>query len=88
MLRNNRKRRKRRLSKNKGHIPMALASCLSPSLPSSKSKTRVYAMGSFSESSKTSSNLSSEDKSVSSPRVVELRIEDGVTTKEASSFTA
>ena len=88
MLRNNWKRRKRRLSKNKGLIPMALAFCLSPSLPSSESKTRVYATGSFSESSKTSSNLSSKDKFVSSPRVTKLGIKDGVTTKEEPSFMA
>ena len=88
MLRNNWKRRKRRLSKNKGHIPMASASYLSPSLPSLESKARVFVMGSFSESSKTSSNLSSKDKFVSSPRVTKLGIKDGVTTKEKPSFMA
>ena len=44
--------------------------------------------GSSSESLRTSLDPLSEDKSTSSPRVVELGIEDRVTTKEKPSFTA
>ena len=51
---------------------MASASCSSPSLASSKSETRVFKMGSSSESSKTSFNPSSEDKSALGLREAEL----------------
>ena len=67
---------------------MALASCSSPSLSSSELETYVFMIGSFLESSKTSFDPLSEDKSASSPRVAELGIEDGVTTKEELSFMA
>lgn len=43
---------------------------------------------SSSKSSRTFSDPSSEDKSILGPRVAELGIEDGVTTKEEPSFTA
>ena len=86
MLRNNRKRRKRRLDRSKWHILIASASCLSPSLSSSELKICVFMTGSSSKSSRTSLDPSSEDKFASGPRVVELGIEDRVTTKEKPSF--
>ena len=88
MLRNNKKRRKRRLSKNEGHILRALASYSSPSLSSLELETRVFMTGSSLESSRTSSDPLSKDKSASGPRVVEMGIEDGVTTKKEPSFIA
>ena len=54
---------------------------------SSESEILFFRMGSSSGSSRMSSD-SSEDKSASRPLVAELRIEDGVTTKEEPSFTA
>lgn len=45
-------------------------------------------MGSSFESSRTSSDPSFEGKFALGPRVVELGIEDGVTTKEELSLTA
>lgn len=49
--------------------------------------TRVLMTDSSSESSRTSSDHSSEDKSASGPQVAKLRIKDGITTKEEPSFT-
>ena len=66
---------------------MAIASYQSPSLSSSESDTRVFTTGSFLETLRTSFDPSSEDKSVLGPRVAELGIEDGVTTKKKPSFT-
>ena len=68
-------------------MPTASASCSSPSLASSESKTHVFTTGSSSKSLKTSSDPSSKDKSALGPRVAKLGIEDGVTTKEESFFT-
>jgi len=88
MLRNNRKRRKRRSSRSKGHIPMASASCSLPSLSSLESETCVFIMGSSSESSRNSFDPSFEDKSTSGPQVAELGIADRVTTKKEPFFMA
>ena len=88
ILGNDTKKRKRRFSKDKRHIPIASVSCPPPSLSSSESETLVFMTGSSSESSRTSSDPLSKDKSTSSPRVAELGMEDGVTTKEESSFIA
>lgn len=88
MLRNSRKRRKIRLNKKEEHIPIVTASCSSPSLFLSKSETRVFMTSSSSKSSRKSSDPSSKDKSASAPRVADLGIEDGVTTKKEPSFTA
>ena len=74
---NDGKKRKRRYFKDKRHIPIASISC-SPS--SSESETFVLMTGSSSESSRTSSNPLSEDKSASSPWVAELGLDEGVTT--------
>ena len=82
------RKRRRRHIKDKGHIPIALAPYSSSSLALSEPETRVLTMGSSLESLKTSLDPLSEDKFVSNPRVVELRIKDGVTTKEEPSFTA
>ena len=60
----------------------------SSSLLSSESKTRVLTTDLSSESSRTSSNPSSDDKSVSGTHVAELGIEDRLTTSEDPSFTA
>ena len=77
---------KRKLNKYKRYVPITSASCLSPSsLP--ESEILFFIVGSSSESSKTSSDPS-EDKSTSGPHVAELRMEEGVTTKEELSFTA
>ena len=54
---------------------------------SSDSKILFFMVGSSSGSSRTSLDPS-EDKFASSPRVAELGMEEGVTTKEKSSFTA
>ena len=54
-------------------VPIALASCYSPMSSSESSRTSSYP---------------SEDKSASCPRVVELGIKEGVTTKEEMSFIA
>ena len=67
---------------------MASASCSSPPLSSSELETRVFITGSSSESSKTFSNPSSEDKSALGPQVTKLGIKDWVTTKEEPSFMA
>ena len=67
---------------------MASASCSSPSLFSLELETHVFTTSSFLEFSKTSSDPSSEDKPALGPRVAELGIEDGVTTKQEPSFTA
>ena len=67
---------------------MASGSCSSPLLSSLESEIHVFMTGSSLESSKTSSDPSFEDKSVSGPQVVEQGIEDRVTTKEEPSFTA
>ena len=67
-------------------VPIALASCYSPT-SSSESEILSFTMGSSSESSRTSS-YPLEDKSASCPRVVELGIKEGVTTKEEMSFIA
>ena len=88
VLGNDRKKRQRRFTKNKRHIPIASASFSPPSLSSSQLETLVFMTGSSSESSRTSLNPLSEDKSTSSPWVAELGMEEGVTTKEESSFTA
>lgn len=85
---NDRKKRQRRFTKYKRHIPIALSSCSPPSLSSSKSETLVFITGSSSKSSRTSSNPSSEDKFASSPQVAKLGMEEGVTTKEEPSFMA
>jgi len=62
----------------------ALWSTLSSSL---ESKILFFMVGSSSRSSRTSSDPS-KDKSASGPRVAELGMEEGVTTKEEPSFTA
>ena len=80
------KKGRRELSKIRRHIPMNSASCSAPS-SSSESKTFFFMVGLSSGSSRTSSD-SSKDKSASSPRVAELRMEERVTTKEEPSFTA
>ena len=76
---------KGKLNKYERYVPMASASWSSSS-SSSESEILFFMVGSSSESSRTSSNLS-EDKSASSPRVAELGMEEGVTTKEEPSFT-
>ena len=73
----------RKLNKIKRHIPMDSASCSALS-SSSESETLFFMVGLSSRSSITSSDLS-EDKSASGPRVVELGMEERVTTKP--SFT-
>ena len=78
---------KRRSNKGKRHIPMASVSCSPPS-SSSKLETLFFVMESSLKSSKTSSDPSSEDKSASGPLMVELGIEEGVTTKKEPSFMA
>ena len=87
ILRNNRKKRKRRFTKDERYIPIASVSYSPPSL-SWKLETLVLMMGSSSESSRTFFDPSSKDKSASSPQVVELGMEDGVATKEEPSFMA
>ena len=82
------KKRKRRISKNKRHIPIASVSYSLPSSSSSDSETVVFMTSSSSESSRTSLNPSSEDKSTSGPRVAELGMDERMTTKEKPSFTA
>ena len=52
-----------------------------------ESKILFFRTGALSESSRMSSDPS-EDKSVSGPRVAELGMEEGVTTREEPSFTA
>jgi len=54
---------------------------------SSESETLFFMVGSSSGSSRTSLDPS-ENKFASDPCVVELRMEEGVTTKEEPSFTA
>ena len=54
---------------------------------SSESKILFFRTGALSESSRMSSDPS-EDKSVSGPRVAELGMEEGVTTREELSFAA
>lgn len=66
---------------------MASAPYSSSSLALSESKTRVFTTSSSSESSRTSSDPSSEDKSALSPWVAKLEIEDRVTTSEEPSLT-
>ena len=73
------KKKKRKRGEERKHIPMnSSSSDLEILLP----KT-----GSSSRSSRISSN-SLEDKSTSGPRVAEIGMEEGVTTKEEPSFTA
>ena len=68
------------------HIP--INSGLGGALSSlSESKILFFRTGASSGSSRMSSDPS-EDKSVSSPRVEELGMEEGVTTREELSFTA
>ena len=83
-----RKKRKRRIPKDKRHIPITSVSYSSPSSSSSKSETLVFMIGSSSESSRTFSDPSSKDKSASGPQVAELGMDEGVTTKEEPSFMA
>ena len=83
-----RKKRKRRISKNKRHIPIASISYSLPSSSSSDSKTVVFMTSSSLESSRTSLNPSSEDKFALGPRVAELGVDERVATKEEPSFTA
>ena len=82
-----RKKRKRRIAKNKRHIPIASVSYSLPSSTSSKSETLVFMTSSSSESSRISSDPSSEDKFASSPQMAELGMDERVTTKEEPSFT-
>ena len=82
------KKRKRRISKNKRHIPIASISYSLPSSSSSDSETVVFMTSSSLESSRTSSNPSSEDKFALGPRVAELGVDERVATKEEPSFTA
>ena len=68
---------------------MLIASTLcSSSLVSLESETCVLITGLSSESSRTSSDPSLEDKSTSGSRVAELGIQDRVTTSEDPSFMA
>ena len=67
---------------------MASARCSSSSLALLESETCFLTTGSSSESSRTSSDPSLEDKSASGPRVVELGIKEGVTTNEEPFFIA
>jgi len=76
VLGNYRKKRKRRYVKDKRHIPIALVLCSPSPLSSSESKTLV------------SSDPSLEDKSISGPRVIELGMDEVVTTNEEQSFIA
>ena len=85
---NDRKKRQRRFTKNKRHIPIASASCSPPPLSLLELEILIFMTGSSLESSRTSSNPLSKEKSTSSPWVTELGMEEGVTTKEESSFTA
>ena len=62
-----RKKRKRRISKNKRHIPITSVSYSLPSSSSSDSETVIFMTSSSLESSRTSLNPSSEDKSASGP---------------------
>ena len=68
------------------HIPInsGLGGALSSSL---ESEILFFRIGASSGSSRMSLDPS-EDKSVSGPRVAELRMEEGVTTREEPSFTA
>ena len=77
---------RRELNKIRRHIPMNSASCSALS-SSSELETLFFMVGSSTGSSKTSSDPS-EDKSALGPHVAELGMEEGVTTKEESSFTA
>ena len=81
-----RKKIKRRISKNKRHIPIASVSYSLPSSSSSDLETVVIMTNSSSESSRTSSNPSSEDKSALGPQAAELGMDERVTTKEEPSF--
>ena len=80
-------REKKRSNKGKRHMPMAPVSC-SPPISSSESETLFFMTSSSLESLRTSSDPSLEDKSALGPRVAELGIDEGVTTKEEPSFTA
>ena len=88
VLGNYRKKRKRKSVKDKRHITIALVLCSLPSPSSSKSETIVLMTSSSSESSRTSSDPSLEDKSASGPWVVELGMDEGVTTNEEPPFIA
>ena len=83
-----RKKRKRRIAKDKRHIPIASVSYSPPSSSSSKSKTLIFMTGSSSKSSRTSSGPSLKDKSASGLQVAELRMDEGVPTKVEPSFMA
>ena len=66
-----------------------MASNLCSSLEaSSKSKTYIFKTSSSFESSRTSSNPLSRDKSASGPWVAKVGMEDGVTTNDYPSLTA
>ena len=80
------KRGRRKLNKIKRHIPMNSASCSAIS-SSSESKILFFMVGSSLGSLRMSLDPS-EEKSILGPRVAELRMEEGVTTKEEPSFTA
>ena len=86
MTKKKKKRGRRKLNKIKRHIPMNSASC--SAISSSSESEILFFMVSSSLSSSRMSLDPSEEKSASGPRVAELRMEEGVTTKEEPSFTA
>ena len=79
-----RKKRVNLIETKRRHIPIKSGS---GGALSSKSEILFFRIGTSSGSSRMSSDPS-EDKSVSGPRVAELGMEKGVTTREALSFAA
>ena len=81
-----RKKKVNLAEKKRRHIPIKSGSGGAIS-SSSESEILFFRIGTSLGSSRMSSDPS-EDKSVSGPRVVEPRMEEGVTTREALSFAA